>query len=574
MIKDGKAEQKSSSILQWLCLIVFVIVSLRLVQIQLFQRGYYQSLAKEEHLKRWELKADRGNIFIKEREGVVPLAINSSVYSLSASPRDITVDFKDLSYKLSNITGESQDKIKKLLDDNKKKGYVSLAKRLSREQAIEINDLKAYGLFLESIPQREYPEGRLASQVLGFVNTEGEGQYGVEQFYNRELAGKAGSLKALATADGAPLLLPGDEQTVEVSAEQGKDIVLSLDRGLQFHLEEIARAKKQEYSAKSVSVMIMKAESGKIMAMAGAPDYDPAEYFKTDSSENFRNNNVSDAEELGSIIKVLTMASAVNEGVVNKDSTYANTGSVTVGDRVIKNATEGHTGVITMTDVIEYSLNTGVVHALKQLGGGEINNQAKEKLYSYFVDKFNLNSPTGIDLSGENPGLLYKPHDQEGNAVRYSNMTFGQGMQVSPIQAAAALSSIMNGGKYIKPSVVDSVGGQEVKPQVIRNNVVSEDTENQLKYMMSQAAYIPRRDGYKIGAKTGTAQLLQADGAYSQSRERGTAYGFIETGEGTYVVMVKVEDPALVHFAGTKTAIPILVDTVNWVLDYYQPKKL
>lgn len=572
--KEGRTELNSNSILQWLCLGVFAVIGLRLVQIQLFQSGHYQKLAREEHLRRWELKADRGNIFIKERDGVVPLAVNSNVYNLSASPRDINTNLEELSYKLSSITGGSAEDIKNLLEENKSKNYVSIAKRLTREQAVEVNKLKVYGLFLESIPQREYPEGRLASHVLGFVNTEGEGQYGVEQFYNKELAGRAGSLKALATADGAPLLLPGEDQTVEVPAQQGKDVVLSLDRGLQYHLEEMARSKQKEYSAKSVSVMIMKADTGKVLAMAGAPDYDPAQYFKTDSTENFRNNNVSDAEELGSIIKVLTMASAVNEGVVNKDSTYTNTGSVKVGDRIIKNATEGHTGVITMTDVIEYSLNTGVVHALKQLGGGDINDQAKEKLYDYFVNKFNLNSPTGIDLSGENPGLLYKPHDQEGNAVRYSNMTFGQGMQASPIQAAAALSSVMNGGKYIKPSVVESIGGEEVKPQVVRNGVVSEDTENQLKYMMSQAAYIPRIDGYKIGAKTGTAQLLQPDGTYSQTRERGTAYGFIETGEGTYVVMVKVEDPALVHFAGTKTAIPILVDTIHWMIDYYQPKKM
>lgn len=571
---NQKTGTQGNSALQLVCLLIFLIIGLRLVQIQVVKKNYYQNLARDEHLKRWELKADRGNIFIKERGGVVPLAVNSSVYNLSASPRDLTVDFNDISYKLSNITGEGQEKIKKLLDDNKKKGYVSLAKRLNRDQAVKINDLKEYGLFLESIPQREYPEGRLASHVLGFVNTEGEGQYGVEQFYNERLAGKTGSLKAFATADGSPLLLPGEEQTVEVPAEQGKDVVLSLDRGLQSRLEDIARAKKDEYSAKSVSVMIMKAETGKVLAMAGAPDYDPAEYFKTEDPEAFRNSNVSDAEELGSIIKVLTMASALNEGVVNKDSTYNNTGSVTVGDRVIKNAVEGRNGVITMTDVIQYSLNTGVVHALKQLGGGDINDQAKAKLYEYFAERYGLNSQTGIDVSGESSGLIYKPTDQEGNAVRYSNMTFGQGMQTSPIQAAAALSAIMNGGDYIKPSVVESIGGEVVGPEVVRKGIVSAGTEEQVKHTMSQASYIPRREGYKVGAKTGTAQLLQEDGTYSKSRERGTAYGFIETGEGTFVIMVKVEDPALVQFAGTKTAIPIFVESVNWVLDYYQPKKL
>jgi len=555
-------------------LIIFVVIGLRLFQIQVLQSGHYKAIAQEEHLKRWELKADRGNIFIKDRNTEVPLAINSSVYNLSASPRDIEINFEELASKLASIIGANKEEIKSNLEKSKKKSYLAIAKRLSSEQARAVNKLNIYGLFLESIPQREYPEGKLAGQVLGFVNTEGVGQYGVEQYYDKELSGKKGSLKALATADGSPLLLPGEAQTVEVPAEQGKDIVLSLDRGLQFHIEDLATNRKVEYEADSVSIMIMKAETGKILAMAGAPDYNPAEYFKTEDINSFKNPNVSDAEELGSIIKALTISAGVNEGVVGKDSTYNNTGSVVVGDRTIKNATEGHTGTITITDVLKYSLNTGVVHTLKQLGGGEINNQAKAKLYNYFADRFGMSSATGVDVFGESNGLLYSPKDEEGNAVRYANMTFGQGMSTTPIQAAAALGSIMNGGKYMKPSVVERVDGQKVEPQVVRENVVSTDTENQLRYMMSQASYLPKRDGYVIGGKTGTAQLLQDDGTYSKTRERGTAYGFLETGEGTFIVMVKVEDPALVHFAGTKTAIPIFVDTVNWLLDYYQPKKI
>ncbi len=565
---------EGNRILQWICLLVFVVIGLRLFQVQVLQGGHYKALAQEEHLKRWELKADRGNIFIKDRNGEVPLAINSSVYNLSASPRDIEADFGELAKKLSPLIGVGEGELKSSLEKNKKKNYLALAKRLTPEQARGVNKLNEYGLFLESIPQREYPEGKLAGQVLGFVNTEGVGQYGVEQYYDKELAGKAGSLKALATADGSPLLLPGEAQTVEVPAEQGKDVVLSLDRGLQFHIEDMATSKKVEYNAKSVSIMVMKAETGKILAMAGAPDYNPAEYFKTEDINSFKNPNVSDAEELGSIIKALTVATGVNEGVVNKDSTYNNTGSVVVGDRTIKNATEGHTGIISITDVIQYSLNTGVVHTLKQLGGGEINGRAKEKLYSYFTDRFGMNATTGVDVFGESTGLLYSPKDQEGNAVRYANMTFGQGMSATPIQAAAALSSVMNGGKYMKPSVVESIDGKKVEPQVVRENVVSTNTESQLKYMMSRASYLPRREGYLIGGKTGTAQLLQEDGTYSKSRERGTAYGFLETGEGTFIVMIKVEDPSLVHFAGTKTAIPIFVDTMNWLIDYYQPKKM
>jgi cell division protein FtsI/penicillin-binding protein 2 len=573
-INQNRVDGKNGSILQWICLLMFVLIGVRLFQIQVLQKGYYQAVAQEEHLRRWELKADRGNIFIKDRDGVVPLAINSSVYNLSASPKDIDEDFGEVSNRLSKIIGVDESTLKDDLESSKNKSYLPIAKRLTSAQAREVNKLKIYGLFLESIPQREYPEAKLASHVLGFVNTEGVGQYGVEQFYDKDLAGKPGSLKALSTADGSPLLLPGEADTVETKAEQGKDIVLSLDRGLQYRLEEIANAKKSEYNASSVSILIMDADTGKIKAMAGSPDYNPAEYFKTEDASSFRNANISDAEELGSIIKVLTVATGVNEGVVNKDSTYNNTGSVVVGDRVIKNATEGHTGVITITDVLKYSLNTGVVHTLKQLGGGDINDQAKNKLYSYFSDRFGLNKQTGIDLAGESKGIMYSPDEQEGNAVRYSNMTFGQGMSTSPIQAATALSSVVNGGKYIKPSVVDSIGGKKLDPEIVRNNVVSSDTTSQVKYMMSQASYLPKREGYKIGGKTGTAQLLQADGTYSQTRERGTAYGFLETGEGTFVFMVKVEDPSLVRFAGTKTAVPIFVDSINWFIDYYQPKKV
>jgi cell division protein FtsI/penicillin-binding protein 2 len=169
---------------------------------------------------------------------------------------------------------------------------------------------------------------------------------------------------------------------------------------------------------------------------------------------------------------------------------------------------------------------------------------------------------------------MFSPDEQEGNAVRYANMTFGQGMSVSPIQAASALAAVVNGGKYYQPSVVEKIGGEEIQPKLLREGVVSTGTSEEVKYMMSQASYLPKREGYKIGGKTGTAQLLQADGTYSQTRERGTAYGFLESGEGTYIVMVKVEDPALVHFAGTKTAVPIFVDSMNWLVDYYQPKKL
>lgn len=567
-------ELSRPKLIDWLVLGFFSLVAIRLVQIQILEHGDYEKQAKDEHSRLWELKADRGTIYIRDGSGIVPLAMNTTVYNLAASPKDFRENTSDVADKIASAVGADSTKLKELLNGKKSSGYVGLLTRLDRLQAKKIKALDIYGLFLEPVPQREYPEGELAGQVLGFVNAEGKGQYGVEQYYNQELGGKTGLLKSVATASGDPLLLPGDKESVDVPAEQGKDITLSLDRGLQSRLEDIAKAKNQEYGSDSVSILILDANTGKVKAMAGAPSYNPAEYFKTENIDLFKNRNVADAEELGSIIKVLTMTSGLNEGVVNKNTTYYNSGSVKVGDRVIENATPGHTGTISMTEVLKYSLNTGVVYVLQQLGGGSINEQAENKLYDYFYSRFKFGQRTGIDLAGEETGIIYAPQDQEGNAVRYSNMTFGQGMTVTPIQAASALAAAVNGGRYIVPTVVDKIGDKDTEPNVLNGSVVNPETSENLKDMMSQVGYLPKVPGYRLGGKTGTAQLLSPDGTYSDIKERGTAYGFIETGEGLFIFVIKVEDPDLVRFAGTKTAVPIMVESMNWFLDYYKPKPL
>jgi stage V sporulation protein D (sporulation-specific penicillin-binding protein) len=574
----GSDTEKRILILRWLVFGMFFIVALRLVQVQIFEHSKYEEEGRVEHSRKWELKADRGTIYIKDgAAGVVPVAMNVAVYNLAVSPKDLRDNPDNVAERISGAIGADKAKLRGLIEGSKSSGYVLLASRLSRESAKKVKALDIYGLFLEPVPQRQYPEGNLAAHTLGFVNTEGKGQYGVEQFYDTELAGKAGLLKSVATAGGDPLLLPGDDESIEIPPVQGKDIVLSLDRNLQSKIEEIAKTRSGEFQSNSVSILVMDAGTGKIKAMTSTPTYDPAEYYKAESVDAFMDRNIGDAQELGSIIKVLTVAAGINEGVVNKNTTYNNTGSVQVGDRVIKNATPSHQGIITITDVLKYSLNTGVVFTLRQLGGGDINDQAKTKLYDYFYNRFRLGQNTGVDVAGEEDGVIFKPDDDEGNAVRYSNMTFGQGISSTPVQAAAALGSVLNGGNYISPSVVESIGGEEVKPKILQSGVVSAQTSTEIKDILVQAPKIQQRDGYRIGRKTGTAQLLDSDGTYSKTRARGTTYGFLETGEGTFVIMVKVEEPPLLGksgFAGTDTAIPIFEDTLGWIVDYYRPKKL
>jgi cell division protein FtsI (penicillin-binding protein 3)/stage V sporulation protein D (sporulation-specific penicillin-binding protein) len=324
--------------------------------------------------------------------------------------------------------------------------------------------------------------------------------------------------------------------------------------------------------------------------MANVPSYDPAKYFEVgdDAYQRFQNRVVSDQYEAGSVIKVLTMAAGLNEGVVNKDSRFNNLGYVQVGDALIKNVEQDVNGSRSMTDVLKYSLNTGVVHILSQLGGGNINGQAREKLYDYFTNHYGFGSITGIEQAGESTGSIYGPKTQQGNNVRYSNMAFGQGMGVTMIQTAAAFGSIVNGGNYFKPHIVEgeihadgTISNNVPKP--IRTGVVSETTSQIVRDMTrtalnesSAVAHLVRK-GYNVGGKTGTSQTIDsATGKYTNDNAVGSYLGFGGDEKPRYVIMVRVDDSNIGagSFAGSAAAGPIFGELSNWLIDYYNIKPM
>ena len=575
------------SSLQILVLFIGLVLVARLFYLQVVKHSHYVALANSEHQKKYTIPASRGSLYFRDADQIVPAVLNTTVYTLYADPSQVKyVD--DAANKLSAILKLDGSQMKRLLKA-KDTQYVVLAKRLSKQQVSELfkSKSKLQGINVTPVPQRVYPEGQLGSQALGFVNDEGIGQYGIESSLNNKLAGTSGQLKAITDVRGVPLSLD-DATNVAVQPKDGENYVLTIDRNIQAKAEQALQDGLKKSKATRGSVVIMDPNTGAVKAMANFPSYDPAKYFDVDGDayQKFQNRIVSDQYEAGSVIKVLTMAAGINEGAVSQNSTFYNSGSVQIDDAKIKNVDQDVNGTRTMTDVLKYSLNTGVVHVLSQLGGGSINKQAREKLYNYFTDHYGFGSNTGIEQAGEIPGSIFGPTSVQGNNVRYSNMSFGQGMGVTMIHTASAFSSVLNGGNYFQPHLVegvmnsdDSVDSKPPKPT--RTGVVSAQTSSQiiemtrtaLKESPAVAGYM--RAGYNIGGKTGTSQIIDANtGKYTDENTVGTYLGFGGDVKPRYVIMVRVDDSKLAGYSGSAAAAPIFGDISNWMIDYYNIKPL
>jgi cell division protein FtsI (penicillin-binding protein 3) len=233
-----------------------------------------------------------------------------------------------------------------------------------------------------------------------------------------------------------------------------------------------------------------------------------------------------------------------------------------------------------MTEVLQYSLNTGAVHVLQELSGGgnNINQSGRDKLYDYFTNRYMLGKKTGIEQSGESSGIVISPSDEQGNNVRYANMTFGQGMDNTMLQIAAAFSSVTNGGTYYQPHLVsgymnDDGNVTNVQPHIVKSDVITESASNDLRGMLhtARAETFPGLDkaGYMVGGKTGTAQIIDPKtGKYEDSNAIGTYVGFGGNSTSEYVIMVRVVDAKIGGYAGSMAAAPIFADISNWLIDY------
>jgi len=327
---------------------------------------------------------------------------------------------------------------------------------------------------------------------------------------------------------------------------------------------------------------VMDPRNGKIIAMANYPTYNPGEYQRVGDIEVFVNDSISSPYETGSVFKPLAMSLALDSGAVTPGTTYYDTSSVQVDDFTIRNAGASITATRDMTEVITKSVNTGMVHVLKSLDGNNssISDSDKQKLYEFYSGKLRLDRTTGIELAGEALGIFTKPG--ESSDARYANMTFGQGISVTMLQNLAAEAAVVNGGTYYQPSVISKlIDGDGTttshEPKVLESNVISQESSQQIRAMMqtvveSGGGVWAQRSGYKIGGKTGSAQIADREsGGYIEGAEIGSFVGFGADDEPRYIAMVRMEEPqrTLTPFAGSGAAAPVFADISNWLIDYY-----
>lgn len=575
------AATTARSRLQWLYLLLVLLGAMvigRLAYLQIVQHSHYAALATGEQQRKYEVPADRGQIYLLDGTTKVPLALNQTLKILYADPSIIS-DKAGTAQKLAAITGDPASQYLSALE--KGKDYAFLKGRVDDPTASRISALHLHGVGMVDQDYRTYPEGSLASQVLGFVNDNGDGQYGIEGYLNRELKGSPGQLNARTDTNGVPI---ATADNINKPSVPGNDVVLTLDRNIQAEAESDIQSGVQAAKASSGSIIVLDPNTGAVKAMANYPTYDPNNYSQVTNYQTFENPIVSNTFEPGSGFKLITMSAGIDLGKVTPTATYTDTGCVTITGTKICNDKQ-HDGTpnndgpnTTMTDVLRDSLNTGVIFVLRMLGGdpNAINNTGKRALYSYITQHFGFGKLTGIEQAGESSGVVNAPPS---NDVNYANMSFGQGVSVTMLQMASAIGAIANGGKLYKPYLVDHQirpdGSQTVtQPQVTNPHVISAQTSQEMGVMMQVVVqhgtgYLAYTPGYEIAGKTGTAEIANPNGlGYLPNANIGTFTGFAPANAPKFVVMVRINRPTIPGDAES-TTVPVFANLVRWLFQYY-----
>lgn len=563
---------------------IFALVALaigvfwvRAFYLQVIRHEHYVQAAKNDQLKEYEIPAQRGVIRAHNSDEVVPIVLNQKLYTIYADPVLIKDADKVANTLVNVLGGNAADYRKKLTAKDTR--YVVLAKKVEdgKRQAILRN--KYPGVGAQELSYRTYPNGSLAAQLLGFVNDEGAGVYGIEQALNGTLAGKAGELKAVTDVHGVPLAANSDN--VRIAPVSGSDVVLTIDVAMQKQLEDILQKGVERAKSAHGSALIMDPNTGAIKAMANWPTFDPGKYGEVEDPAVFTNGAVATPLEVGSTMKPLTTAAALDMGAVSADTTYFDPASWTIEGYKITNVEEdGGPGRKNLAELLNLSLNTGATWLLMQMskpGGTEITKQGREKWHDYLLHHYRFGQVTGIEQGYEAEGIVPDPNRGDARNLTYANTTFGQGITATPLQMAAAYSAMLNGGTYYQPRLIDQIIGPDgkaatVQPKVLARNVVKSSTSEAmqplLEYVVKNHSATAHFDQslYSVGGKTGTAQVAGADGRYKANDFNGTYVGFVGGDKPEYVISVVVYEPKISGYAGSVAAQPIFADLAGMLI--------
>ena len=579
-------------ILKNLTLVALGIIAVRLFAIQIIEHDIWVAKANHQHTLLETITAKRGNIYMMDDTGPAAVVMNQTVYQIIIDP---AVTDKD---KIkAALEAHAPDYITANLDEVyniEGLRYYIVARNVPYSNAVEIAKEEIGSVWMKEDNRRVYPEGEMGSTLLGFVNADGLGQYGVEGSLNKLLTGKDGLLKTIADVNKVALSI-GDENT-KIPAEDGKDIVLSVNRGLERGTEEILQNHINDTPATNAAALIMNPNTGEVIAMTSLPGYNPADYGRVKDASAYINQVTEIPYEPASICKNFAFSAAINEGKMTADTTYYNIGYEVVDGWTIWNAEQRailNNHDLTMKEALYWSLNTGSIHALKLLGDNEneITKIGRERLYDYYHNKFRLGRATGIELI-EAEGYIEDPNEGWGRDSTYANMTFGQNLGITMIQTATAFSSVINGGYWRTPTIVKGIlesdgtinknwrATEDATENKIEDKILTDDTSAIMRDMLiNNRSYKLRagidREGYAIGGKSGTAQVI-VDGAYDDSMSNlvGSYIGFIGPANEMpqYVIMVKMWGEGEALSGGE--AQDLFDDLSNYAIDYLKIKPM
>lgn len=562
----------------WYACIVLVLATclIRAFYLQVIRYDYYHSAAQSDQYKEYQIPASRGVIKAYDGNKVVPIVLNEELYTIYADPK-LVKNPEKTAQKIAEVLDGDVAKYEEALTARSR--YSVLAKKANKEQKNTVLKYKLPGVGAQAEDYRTYPQGTLAAQLLGFVDNSGNGKYGIEQALNKTLKGTPGELKAVTDVNGVPLA--ASEDNIKKVPVPGKDVVLTIDIAMQRQAEQLLKDGLDRAKSGSGSLVILNAKNGAVKAMANYPTYDPARYSQVEDASVFTNGAVADAIEIGSSMKPLTAAAALDQGVVNADTTYYDTSKIKIDDAVVSNIEEdGGPGTKSMKDILNLSLNTGATWLLMQMGGGELNERGRTAWHSYMTDHFRFGKPTGIEQGYESPGYVPDPNKGYGLNIMYANTSFGQAMTATMVQMAGAYAAMLNGGTYYQPHLVDStVDTSGVKhkktPEVLARDVVSpkvsNDLQSMLEYVVEKHYFSPRfNPAYSVGGKTGTAQIADpSTGTYYENEFNGTYVGFVGGDDVEYIIAVQVNKPQIAGYAGSQAAQPIFGAAAHMLIDNF-----
>lgn len=550
-------------------LILFIFIILRVFYIQVFDYKKLNEYASDLWSRNLPIEANRG--LILDRNGVV-LADNLTTTSLVLIPNQIKEKEK-ATEELAKILNVSYDEMKKHVY---KKASIERVhpegRRLSYDVAEKISNLKLDGIYLVKEAKRYYPYGNLLSHSLGYVGIDNQGLSGLELEYDEYLTGKSGAIKYFSDAKGNKL----NVSDVYVEPQDGMNLYLTIDINIQKSIERELDNIVDMFSPDMALAVVMNPKTGEILGMGARPDYNPNTYQKYSQDVLSRNLPVWSSYEPGSTFKIITMATSVEEKIIDiENDHFYDSGSVNVDGSVLKCWKAGGHGDQTFLQVLQNSCNPGFVKLGQMLG--------KERLFSY-IKKFGFGEKTGVDLNGEGQGILF-PLEKVGN-VELSTTAFGQGVSVTPIQQVTAVSAVVNGGYLYKPFIVKSIAEKETNTiiketeKTLVRKVISSETSAIMRHALEsvvakgggKAAYI---EGYRIGGKTGTAQKVK-DGRYMVGNYIMSFMSVVPSNDPEAVFYLAIDNPKNTALLSSYTTTPIarrvLLDIID-ALDIKEQKE-